>query len=120
MKKAFLHLLRAFTLLVAIFIGSIPFLLSLISGIMIRRVWVAYLIGFGITVAITVYSSVYPETFRFGRTDLRIHDGVSILGSSSLLASCGKNLFFAYIGVLTGFAAREGYNQTKIESGPGE
>jgi hypothetical protein len=61
---------------------------------------------------------MYPETFRFGITDLKIHDSLYIRGISSLVANCGKNLFFAYVGVLTGFAARDGYRQ-EIEQGGG-
>ncbi len=82
-------------MLLAILIGSIPFSVALIIGTIFRRIWIGYPIGFTATTAITVYSSVYPETFRFGSTDLRIHDGLTIAGNSPLIANCAKNLFFA-------------------------
>jgi len=117
MKEISRNILRVIGLIAAIFIGSIPFLASFVCGIAIRRHWFSYVVGFVITAGITIYSAEHPETFRFGSTDLRIHDGVFIAGVPSLIANIAKNLIIAYIGVLTGIAARQGYRHEEIEQG---
>ncbi|MCE9518007.1 MAG: hypothetical protein K8R87_00320 [Verrucomicrobia bacterium] len=115
MKEIIRNILRGIGLIAAILIGSIPFLASFLCGIVIRRHWIAYVVGFVISTVITIYSAAHPETFRFGSTDLRIHDGLFIAGVPSTLANVAKNLFFAYVGVSTGLAFRQGFRQEEIE-----
>jgi len=115
MKKISRNTLRVIGLIAAIFIGSIPLLASFICGIVIRRLWIACVAGFVITTGITIYSAAHPDTFRFGGTDLRIHDGIYIVGVPPLLANVVKNLIVAYVGVLMGVTARQAYRQEEIK-----
>ncbi len=98
-------------LLIALMLGGLPFLLSIVLGLAIRIAWIAYAIALVLVAALTLYSAAFPETFRFGNTDLRLHDGLYIIGIPSLYANLVKNLFFSYLGTLTGWSIRLGYTQ---------
>ena len=111
MKKAFYALPGVLLLLFLLLVGKIPFLVSVLIRLAVRRQWIAGFLALGLTVAMTLYSSAYPETFRFGSTDLRVHDGVRIMGESSLPGSVILNLFFAWLGLSIGTAARRGYRE---------
>jgi predicted histidine transporter YuiF (NhaC family) len=111
MKKAFYAAPGVLLLFFLLFVGTIPFLVSVLIRIVIRRQWIACLLAFGLTAAVTLYSSAYPETFRFGTTNLRIHDSVRIMGKDSLPASITVNLVYAWLGLLIGTAARTGYRE---------
>jgi hypothetical protein len=108
MKNTAYNLLRVIALLGAVLLGSLPFLISFIIGIALGNRWGAYIAAL-LTVGITLLSFWYPETFRFGSTDLRIHDGLWVIGFPPLVANLVKNVAFSYFGVLVGRAAREGY-----------
>ena len=111
MKKAFYAASKVLLLIFLLIVGTIPFLVSVLIRIAIRRQWIACFLAFGLTVAITLYSSAHPETFRFGTTILRIHDTVRIMGKDSLPASIIVNLVYAWLGLLIGTAARRGYRE---------
>lgn len=98
-------------LLIALVLGGLPFLLSIVLGLAIRIAWIAYAIALVLGAALTLYSAAFPETFRFGTTDLRVHDGLYIIGIPSLYANLGMNLFFSYLGTLTGLSIRFGYKR---------
>ncbi len=115
MKKAFDYMLGVFLLLFLLWAGTILFVVSFLIRLVFRRLWVAYAIALGLTVAITFYSSVHPDTFRFGLFHLRLHDHTYIEGFPSVLPSTIVNLIFAWMGVLVGSAARKGYGEGKSE-----
>jgi predicted histidine transporter YuiF (NhaC family) len=116
MKKAFYAVPGVLLFLFLLLVGTIPFSVSVLIRVAVRRQWVACLLAFGLTVAISIYSSAYPETFRFGDINLRIHDGVRIMGEASLLASITVNLVFAWLGLLIGTAVRKGYREGRSNS----
>lgn len=113
MKNSFQTVIRVIALLVAVLLGSIPFLISFIIGIAIWHRFGAYVVGVLLTIGITLLSFWHPETFRFGSTDLKIHDSLFVIGFHPLVANLAKNMVFAYFGVRVGRAAREGYQEAR-------
>lgn len=80
----------------------------------------AFALGLAATIALTLYSSAFPETFRSANTDLKIHDRNVIFGVTSLIVNLGWNLFFTHLGVATGLALRQGFQMKKTEQGDAE
>jgi hypothetical protein len=100
-------------LLGAILLGSLPFLISFIIGIAFGHRWVAYGATILLTIGISLLSFWHPETFRFGSTDLKIHDSLFVIDFPPLVANLAKNVAFSYFGVIVGKAARLGYKDAK-------
>ena len=123
MKKALPGALRLIALIVlflgALLLGSIPFLVSFICGLALRIPWIAFALGLAATIAITLYSSAFPETLRSADSVPEIHDRNVIPGTTSLVVSLGWNLFFAHVGVSTGLALRQGFQKKNAEQGAG-
>ena len=113
MKNTAYNVFRVIALLGAVLLGSLPFLISFIIGIALGNRWGAYTAALLLTVGITLLSFWHPETFRFGSTDLKIHDGLWVIGFPPLVANLAKNVAFSYFGVLVGRAAREGYKDAR-------
>lgn len=113
MKNAAYNVLRVIALLGAVMLGSLPFLISFIVGIALGHRWLAYTAALVLTFGITLLSFWHPETFRFGSTDLKIHNSLFVAGFHPLVANMAKNLAFAAFGVRVGRVAREGYQDTR-------
>jgi hypothetical protein len=116
MRNIAYNVLRVIALLGAVLLGSLPFLISFIIGIAFWQRWVACASAMLLTIGITLLSFWHPETFRFGSTDLKIHDSLFVIGIPQLLANLPKNVAFAYFGVLVGRAAREGYQDARSKT----
>ncbi len=119
MKNALFEALKVIALIAlffgAILFGSIPFLISFVCGLALRIHWTAFALGLAATIAITLHSSAFPDTFRSANIDLKIHDRNVIFGTASLIVNLGWNVFFAHVGVSTGLAFKQGYLKKKTE-----
>ena len=112
MKKILKAFALIFGMLLLTLLGAIPFLLALMIGALISRPAIAYPVGVISILVLSLYSASFPETFRFGDTDLKIHDNLYIHGVSPLMANTVENLIFAFIGVRIGNAFRQGLRQS--------
>lgn len=110
MKHGILQGLRILGLLVAVFIGTIPFLGGVLFGAAVRPRRIAIALALVFAIAVTLCSSVYPQAFRIGPIDFKLHDGLYLYGIPALVSNTAKNLILSYIGSLTGLAFREGYH----------
>ena len=113
-KTLILNLLGIFCLLVAVLIGSLPFVISFLCGMLVLSRNLSHSIAFCSIFAITAVSSAYPDAFRFGTLQLRLHDSVTIFGSASFLPSLIWNLFAASVGVKAGNALRTGFRDAVL------
>lgn len=113
MKTAIKTLVLIFGILILNLLGGVPFLLALLIGVLINRPRLAYPIGLLSILVLTLYSGAYPETFRFGESDLKIHDNLRIHGINPLIVNTVENLIFVILGVRIGSAFRLGLDQTK-------
>lgn len=109
MKKGIQNGFRLLGLLIAVFIGTIPFLCGAFFGVVIRIQPIAVLLSFALAVGITFFSAANPEFFHFGPVRLNLHDSLFIYGVPSLAANTVMNMIYALIGSLSGTAFRTGY-----------
>jgi hypothetical protein len=108
-----INVLRVFGWLVAVLIGSIPFLAAVLFGLLVRSKWIAVSSSMAFFAAITLLSSSHPEFFRFGPVHLDRHLRWFINGIPDVATSTAMNLIFSGIGAMTGIAFREGYRATR-------
>lgn len=109
MKNIFWNSIRVLGLLIAMVLGSIPFLVSFVCGIIFQRWLTAYSVAFVVTIGVTLLSAYNPEIFRVGHLDLRLHNGFFIIGFPELPLNVLKNLVLSYLGVMAGLSLRVGY-----------
>lgn len=113
-KTLLLNLLGLLCLAAAVLIGSLPFLMSFLCGMLVLSRNLSHSIAFCSVFAITAVSSAYPDAFRFGILRLRLHDSVTIAGSATFLPSLIWNLFAASVGVKAGHALRTGFRDAVL------
>lgn len=108
--KAFLlNFLGILCLIAAVLIGSLPFVVSFLCGMLVLSRNLSHSIAFCSVFAVTFLSSTYPDAFRFGILQFRLHDSVTIAGSVAFLPSLVWNLLVASVGVKAGHAMRAGF-----------